>query len=347
MKEHNADTTQTWKKGLNQFSDLTKEEFIKKYLSSDLNFKVEEFQQSNMPLNGFYLKENQFTSLDVKTPATKIDWRESCGPKIWNQASGGCCYAFALLNVIECNYNITQGKYVELSRQQIIDCNPLTLGCRGGSALGVGVYAKSVGLVTDKEYPFVATNQTCKYNNDIKANIYMDGIERFASNSPFQANPFYNWQNVYDILSRGALYTGIDASNLKDYRSGILIPKNCTASNHAILLIGYDVDLKVGPFWLLKNSWSTTWGEPGYFKIASLLLKTQRTIASFTTMLLDRSKNKYIYFMKFIYLLTRYCLEVAVITPIGSCFISDKVEITIHSPTRSHISSNLSNIRLQ
>lgn len=32
MKIHNADSTKTWKMGINQFSDLTKEEFVNTYL---------------------------------------------------------------------------------------------------------------------------------------------------------------------------------------------------------------------------------------------------------------------------------------------------------------------------
>lgn len=32
MEKHNSDPTQTWQMGVNQFSDLTKEEFVATYL---------------------------------------------------------------------------------------------------------------------------------------------------------------------------------------------------------------------------------------------------------------------------------------------------------------------------
>jgi C1A family cysteine protease len=41
-----------------------------------------------------------------------------------------------------------------------------------------------------------------------------------------------------------------------------------TKVNHAVVVVGYGHDEKNGKdFWLIKNSFGTTWGDEGYFKL--------------------------------------------------------------------------------
>jgi cathepsin L len=35
----------------------------------------------------------------------------------------------------------------------------------------------------------------------------------------------------------------------------------------AVQLVGYGTDPKDGDYWLLRNSWSTWWGDQGYIKL--------------------------------------------------------------------------------
>lgn len=54
----------------------------------------------------------------------------------------------------------------------------------------------------------------------------------------------------------------VDASNWSTYKGGVFT--NCaTRLNHGVTLVGM-----TDQFWLVKNSWGTTWGETGYIRVA-------------------------------------------------------------------------------
>jgi C1A family cysteine protease len=63
----------------------------------------------------------------------------------------------------------------------------------------------------------------------------------------------------------------IEADTLvfQTYKSGVLNSSKCgTTLDHAVLTVGYGTDPVGGDYWLVKNSWGTSWGEQGYIKIA-------------------------------------------------------------------------------
>ena len=71
----------------------------------------------------------------------------------------------------------------------------------------------------------------------------------------------------------------ITANNvyIHSYQSGVIDALDCYTAyyldpiNHAVLIVGYGNDEATGlDYWLIKNSWSTTWGDKGYFKIKAI-----------------------------------------------------------------------------
>ena len=53
------------------------------------------------------------------------------------------------------------------------------------------------------------------------------------------------------------------------FSEGVLYVDKCSSTNldHSVLLVGYGVE-KGEPYWLIKNSWSTYWGDQGYIKLS-------------------------------------------------------------------------------
>eukprot|EP01025_Chloroclados_australasicus_P000264 TRINITY_DN10128_c0_g1_i1.p1 TRINITY_DN10128_c0_g1~~TRINITY_DN10128_c0_g1_i1.p1 ORF type:complete len:214 (+),score=9.89 TRINITY_DN10128_c0_g1_i1:32-643(+) len=77
------------------------------------------------------------------------------------------------------------------------------------------------------------------------------------------------------LLTKGPMTVSISADDpgFKFYQSGIFYAPNCTQSpyimlDHAVMLSGYGRDPESGRnYWILKNIWSTFWGEQGYMRI--------------------------------------------------------------------------------
>ena len=78
----------------------------------------------------------------------------------------------------------------------------------------------------------------------------------------------------------GPCQIGIDASCLHGYLGGIV--SNCTTTqvDHAVTIVGADTDAASGiDYWIVKNSWNTTFGEGGYFRVARSTYPVQMGIA--------------------------------------------------------------------
>ena len=60
---------------------------------------------------------------------------------------------------------------------------------------------------------------------------------------------------------------GIEAdNNLQFYWAGVYSGPCGGFINHAIVIVGYGTSMFNTPYWIIKNSWGTEWGQNGFGK---------------------------------------------------------------------------------
>lgn len=176
--------------------------------------------------------------------------------------NSACCWAFTTVAAVESLNYIKSGQLVELSEQQVLDCDVDDMGCEGhGNLDRAFTYIKSSpGIATYDSYPYTAVKGGCKAPS---GGVKIDGFEDV---------PTGDEDALKHAVAQQPVSVGIDGAGFefKNYKSGTF-DGPCTADiNHAVTIIGYGIDTnyKDGNYWLIKNSWGTGWGEGGYMRMA-------------------------------------------------------------------------------
>lgn len=126
-------------------------------------------------------------------------------------------------------------------------------GCYGGLPEFAFNYVIQYGIETEAEYPYLAQDTPCTYSADLARKV-INGSTIVPSG---------NCDELTKSLMKQPISVGIDANNWKNYNGGIFSACGVDDINHAVLLVGQTAD-----YWLVKNSWGTTWGENGYIRMA-------------------------------------------------------------------------------
>ena len=73
------------------------------------------------------------------------------------------------------------------------------------------------------------------------------------------------------VAQQNVVTIGIYVSNnFQLYKSGVYegtADENAASPNHAVSIVGYDLRNAGDYFYIIKNSWSTKWGENGYIRL--------------------------------------------------------------------------------
>jgi C1A family cysteine protease len=230
---------------LNAFADMTHEEFIKTHLG--MEYQLPEVEKTDV-------------KADFTAPES-LDYRSQMNP-VKDQGQCGSCWTFCTTAALEGRVKKDLGTLLSLSEQQLVDCDTGDNGCEGGHPNNSFKYVKEVGgLATESDYPYKAAKGTCQ---DKKKAATVTGHKRVTDG---------NEENLKELLyQNGPLAVGMDASrpSFQMYKAGTIYSDTKCRSrimNHCVTLVGYGKNSE-GEYWIVRNSWGTSWGDQGNFLLA-------------------------------------------------------------------------------
>lgn len=246
---HNLDRSQNFTMGVNQFTDLTPQEFKSQWVGG---LKAE--------VGSYGCKT--FTSVASGAPAT-VDWRnKGAVTSVKDQGQCGSCWTFSATGAIEGAWAISKGQLVDLSEQELVDCatgiSYGSHGCNGGQMEGAFKFVIANGQCSLASYPYTAKDGTCQKCSAVAHISYCSDVK---PNDQVSMKAAVAQQPV-------AVAIEADTRYFQSYSSGILTSSSCgTTLDHGVLTVGYGEE-NGQKYWLVKNSWGTSWGDMGYVKIA-------------------------------------------------------------------------------
>lgn len=210
-----------------------------------------------------------YTPQQLADAPDSLDWRlYGAVTPVKDQSVCGSCWSFGTVGTLEGTLFLHTGELVRLSQQALIDCSWGfgNNGCDGGEDFRVYQWMlKHGGIPTEDSYgPYMGQDGYC-HLNESTIGLKIKGFVNVTSGD-------LNALKVA-VASKGPISVGIDAAHksLSFYSSGVYYEPDCKNGpddlDHAVLVVGYGT-IGGQDYWLIKNSWSTYWGNDGYVLMA-------------------------------------------------------------------------------
>jgi C1A family cysteine protease len=224
-------------------------------------------------LHPFYIGDTTNSANYLRRTAdvpTSVDWRtKGVVSPVQDQGRAGTCYSFSTSSAVESAYAIKHGSLIKLSEQQIVSCSTIShggpnMGVNGGQIAPTFSWIGKVGgLCTETDYPYTSgtTTETGTCQNTCKK------ISETAPVSAVNINANSD-NNMMAAIAQQPVSVAIEAdqSSFQLYKSGVFTGACGTNLDHAVALVGYGT-MNGLDYYILRNSWSETWGSAGYMYI--------------------------------------------------------------------------------
>jgi len=249
----------------NTYSGLNSEEF-REMMGFTIN-QEKEFKG----LRGAGIKVvKQQIIYDSITLSSSVDWRTSGAvTNVKDQGQCGSCWSFSTTGSLEGAYAIKYEELVSFSEQQLVDCDyglRVNHGCNGGLMDSAFSWiSQNGGLCSEDSYPYVSgttkTNGECKKTCTIASGSKIDSYTDVTPNSD---------ESMMAALVQQPVSVAIEADQraFQLYSEGVFSSTCGSNLDHGVLLVGYGTDSTTGlDYYIMKNSWSDSWGQEGYMLI--------------------------------------------------------------------------------
>ncbi len=253
IEEHN-NSNAGWTAGHNQFSD----------------WSHAEYKQMLGYAGRMEGAERRAPTWFPETNATSVNWVDAGAvTPVKDQGQCGSCWAFSSTGSLEGAHFIATGTLESFSEQQLVDCAFVSYGnyaCNGGlQENAYNYYEDGNKAELESVYPYTSgttmKRSTCAYS---KSSATAVSVSDYLAVTPD------NVSQMKAALDKQPLAVSIEADKMvfQTYQSGVMSSTKCgTSLDHAVLAVGYGTE-NGEDYWLVKNSWNTTWGDQGYIKLA-------------------------------------------------------------------------------
>lgn len=267
IQQHNAEHAKglhSFTLAVNQFADLTNEEYRQKFLG------LKRARSNAAPVDASVGRNPVEFSADViASVPTSWDWRDhGYTVPVKDQGQCGSCWSFSATAAMESAHFLANGTLLSLSEQLLVDCvNGGADDCNTGGEMHDGyLYViKAGGDELESSYPYTATSgNKCGFD---KSKV----VATFSS----YKNVTQGDETALQVASaQTVLSIGIDASSIwfQFYSSGVYVDKTCKNGwndlDHGVAIVGYGADSTGAEYWIVRNSWGASWGLEGHILMA-------------------------------------------------------------------------------